>query len=277
MSELLGTYRGVALLGWMERNHAIHFLREECVFDPPLSEDAAESLWRDYRNRAAGLAMRDLRAPDRLPLTSTEHEHAQRFLRFMASMGVQNLEVLKLDPTRLIAAQLHVATDLAENYSRRCTTDSDWMEVTLPTAASNPDVNMKITRRNMDTEIVIDLPHGEFIFGLQPNGGFGPREFVAYAAALNTGNRMVLGKGYHRLYAHLAATRMTPSARSVLVALEPGLATPPTNVDIFGIFGSNPPLFSDFFTEGQFLRVYLRKKRYQLRVTANWVALNEAS
>jgi hypothetical protein len=263
----------------MERDQAVRFLRQDCVFDPPLSDADAESLWSEYRSRAAGLVMRDIRPPDRLPLTPTEHEHAQRFLRFVASLGVNNLEVLKLDPMRLIAAQSHVATDLAQNYTQRCSSEADWLEVTLPTTSKPPDVDVRFTRRNFDTEILIDLPHGEFIFGLQPNGSFGPKEFVAHAAVVAAGNRMILGKGYHRLYARMTGARLTPAARSVLVALEPNALVPgPRNVaETFGIFGSNPPLFSDFFTEGQFLRVNLRKKRYQLRVTANWIALNEAS
>jgi hypothetical protein len=278
-TEILGAYRGVALVGWMERDHAVRFLREDCVFDPPLTDAGAESLWAEYRNRAAGLAMRDVRPPSRLPLTPAEHEHSQRFLRFVAGIGVNNLEVLKLDPMRLIVAQSHVATDLAQNYTSRCPNDADWMEVTLPTSSTPPDVDIRFTRRNFDTEILIDLPHGEFIFGLQPNGSFGPREFVAHTSVVAAGNRMILSKGYHRLYARMAGTRLTPAARSVLVALEPNAFVPgPRNIaETFGVFGSNPPLFSDFFTEGQFLRVNLRKKRYQLRVTANWVALNDAS
>ena len=135
---------------------------------------------------------------------------------------------------------------------------------------------MKLTRRNLDTEIVIDLPHAEFIFGVLPSGGFGPKEFVGYATVVNLGNRLLLGKGYHRLYARFAVTRFTPSNRSVLVALDPNTPTPPSREEPpLSILGSHPALFGDFFTESLFLRVNLRKKRYQLQVVAKWAAITE--
>lgn len=276
------TYRGIALLGWMERDPAVRFLTEDCAFDPPLTEGAAESLWREYRDRAAALPARDARAPARIPLTAPEREHAQRFLQFVANTGVPNLEVIKVDPMQLVAAQYHIAIDLAENYSRRCSTEAGWMEETLPTSSKNPDVNVKFTRRNLDTEIEIDLPHAEFIFGVHPQGGFGPKEFIGHVMVVNLGSRMLLGKGYHRLYARVSSTRPTASNRSALVALDPNTLVPPPPAGtrdgpVLDIFGSRPALFADFFTEGLYMKVNLRKKRYQLQVAAKWVALNEGT
>jgi hypothetical protein len=286
MAPHLGSsYRGVVLVGWMERDYAVRFLTEECVFDPPLSETAAESLWREYRTRASTLPMRDGRPPARLPLTTAEREHVERFLQFLAATGAPPMEVIKIDPLQLVAAQSHIATDLAENYRLRGNTEAEWMEVTLPTSSINPDVNVRFTRRNLDTEIEINLPHGEFIFGVNPQGGFGPREFLGCVTVINTGNRMLLGKGYHRLYARMLSTLATPYNRSALVALDPNTILPPAREGVgaagsrqapsFDVFGSRPALFSDFFTDGLFLKVNLRKKRYQLRVLARWVALDD--
>jgi hypothetical protein len=283
---LHGTYRGIALVGWMEREHAVRFLTEDCAFDPPLTESAAESLWKNYRERAAALPVREARAPVRMPLTPPEQEHAQRFRQFVVTLGITNLEVIKVDPMELVVAQYHVATDLAETYNLRCGTAAGWMEETLPTSSRNPDVSVRFTRRNLDTEIEIDLPHAEFIFGAHPQGGFGPKEFFGHVMVVNLGGRMLLGKGYHRLYARLSSTRPTPSNRPVLVALDPNSLVPPREGTEtargkegpgLDIFGNRPAVFADFFTDGLFMNVNLRKKRYQLRVTAKWVALNEGA
>jgi hypothetical protein len=283
--ELRSTYRGVALVGWMERDYAVRFLTEECAFDPPLSEVAATTLWQEYRDRATALPARHAPAPTPMPLTAPEREHAQRFLQFLGTIGVPHLDVIKVDPMQLVVAQYHIATDLTENYGLRCSTEASWMEETLPTSSKNPDVNVKFTRRNLDTEIEIDLPHAEFIFGVHPQGGFGPKELLGHVTVVNVGSRMLLGKGYHRLYARMSSTRGTASNRSALVALDPNTRVSPSRegtgaagtreAPALDIFGSRPALFADFFTDGLFMKVSLRKKRYQLQVLAKWVALNE--
>jgi hypothetical protein len=284
-AHLGNSYQGIALIGWMERDFAVRFLTEECVFDPPLNESHAESLWREYRDRAAGLPVREGRAPARIPLTPTEREHAQRFAQFLVTTGAPPMEVIKIDPMQLVVAQFHIATELTENYRGRCTSETEWMEGTLPTSSNNPNINARFIRRNLDTEIEFDLPHGEFIFGVHPHGGFGPKEFLGCVTVINSGNRMILGKGYHRLYARIAQTLATPHNRCVLVGLDPTPIVPPPREGavaagdrhgpVFDVFGSRPALFSDFFTEGHFVKVSLRKKRYQLQVMARWVALNE--
>ncbi len=286
MSPNPGTsYRGIALVGWMERDYAVRFLTEECAFDPPLSPAAAESLWQDYRGRAAALPARDGSPPARMPLTPIEREHVQKFLQFLGSVGAPRLEVIKIDPLQLVVAQSHIATDIAENYRLRYRTDAEWMEGTLPTSSKTPEVNVKFTRRNLDTGLEIDLPHAEFIFGVHPHGGFGPKEFLSHVSVINSENRMFLGKGYHRLYARVSTALATVHNRSVLVALDPTPIVPPSRdapgpagnkeEPAFDIFGSRPALFTDFFTDGLFMKVNLRKKRYQLQVTAKWVALND--
>jgi hypothetical protein len=283
--QFANTYKGIALIGWMERDYAIRFLTEECIFDPPLTEEAAESLWRDYRGRAAALPAREGRAPYRMPLNTAEQEHVQHFLQYLASAGAPPMEVIKIDPMQLVAAQSHIATEHSEAYGSRCSSEAQWMELTLPTSAKNPDVTVRFTRRNLDTEIEIDLPHAEFIFGVHPHGGFGPREFLNCVTVLRSGNRMLLGKGYHRLYARMLNSLPRGQGRFALVALEPNPVLPPSHQDsgaagnrqgaTFDVFGNRPALFADFFTEGMFVKVNLRKKRYQLRVISRWVALND--
>jgi hypothetical protein len=275
-------YRGVALLGWMESDQAAQFLTEECVFDPPLTASCAESLWREYRERAAGLQPREACGPRQTPLTEPDQEHAQRFLAFFKSMGIQNVQVIKVDPMQLVVAQYSIATELAEDYADRCASDAGWMKEALPTASMNPNLEVRFTRKNLDTEIDIDLPHAEFIFGVHAHGGFGPKELLNHVMVMNVGNRMLLGKGYHRLYARVSHNRSVAPHRSVLVALDPSTLVPPSSEGAgagrasdpgLGVFGRRPALFGDYFQDGLFMPVNLRRKRFQLQVRAKWVAL----
>ena len=273
------TYAGVALLGWMERSQAIRFLTEDCWFEPALTESAAESLWLEWRGRAASLPAREASVPEPLPLTQAENAHAARFLQFVGSIGLSGVEVVKIDPMQLVAGQYHIAIDVAATHAQRCADDSAWIERLLPTSPSNPQLNMNFLRRNMDTEVVIDLPHGEFIFGVHPHGGFGPKELLGHVMAVRAGKRMLLGKGYHRLFARVSAVGGSLPERLSLVGLDPTSVSPPSassDADGLDIFGARPALFADFFTEGLAMPVYLRKKRYQLQIHARWIATNES-
>jgi hypothetical protein len=271
-------YTGVVLLGWMEKSQAIRFLTEDCWFEPALTESAAESLWRDWRDRAAALPVREAPAPEPVPLTPDENAHAARFLQFIGNLGVSGAQVIKIDSMQLVVGQYHIAIEIAAAHAQRCAVDSAWMERILPTSPSNPQLNMNFIRRNMDTEALIDLPHGEFIFGVHPHGGFGPKELLGHVMVVRAGKRLLLGKGYHRLYGRISGTNENLHERLSLVALDPSTLTPPSDVpDNHGlnIFGGRPPLFADFFAENLAMPVYLRKKRYQLRIQARWIAINE--
>ena len=275
------TYSGVALLGWMEQAQAIRFLTEDCIFEQPLTPAAAESLWREWRDRAANLPPREAVAPQPVPLTAEENTHAARFLQFLSGMGVSGVQVIKIDPMQLVVAQYHIVVDVAARHAESCGKNADWMERTLPTSAGNPQLNMNFVRRNMDTEVIIDLPHAEFIFGVHPHGGFGPKELLGYVMILRAGNRMLLGKGYHRLYGRISGTGASLPESLSLVALDSGTLTPPARETVssdpgLDIFGPRPAVFSDFFTEGLAMPVHLRRKRYQLQIQARWVAVNES-
>ena len=294
-----GTLTGVALLGWMEKEQAIRFLTEDCALDPPLGADAAESMWRQARERAAALPEREAAAPDELPLSAQEQDHAGRFLARMAAIGMPGLKVVKVDPMQLVIAQYHVALERAAAYFAHSQTDAAWAATALPLASSPPALEMKFTRRNYETDISIDLPHSEFIFGVNMDsaqidgtssepganhrGTFGPKELLGHITTLRAGNRLLLGKGYHRIYARIAATDAKYPDRLSLVAVDPSTMTPAqqapgadseTIAAGLHIFGSRPALFADFFTEGLATAVRLRKKRYQLQIQSRLVAVN---
>jgi hypothetical protein len=284
-----GSLMGLALLGWMKREHAIAFLLHDCVFQPPLTEHAAESLWREYRHRAEEIPERAAAAPPEVPLDKEEEEYASRFLEFLRQLGDNRVRVIKIDPMQLVAVQFHIAVNRAGDYIGSSKSNADWLPSALPTSTSNPPLEITFTRRNLDTDINIDLPHSEFLFGvnvdpLEPDGarghrGFGPKETLAHVTTMRMADRMLLGKGYHRVYARMLATEAQLPGRLSAVALDPSIINPPTraaDADPAGleIFGRRPPLIADFFSEAHAMPLYLRKKRYRLEVRSRLVALD---
>lgn len=281
------TVDAVLLLGWMEREAAVRCLRDDCVFDHPLTDQEAEGMWQTYRSRAEALPERTAAVPQHLPLSPPEQHHANRLLSFLQQMGVKDvLGVLKVNLMQLVVRQYHIVTERSEIYRARCSDPSAWMEECLPTALTNPPVSVTGTQNNLDTTFDIDIPHGEFTFGLTPNGMFAPIQFLRHISVMNVGERMLLWKGYHRCYARVLSATATAADQSGLVALTATTLSPPptqpSGVKIAGgaagldLFGRRPPLFSDFFTDGFFMKVKLRKKRYQLQVRSKWVQIDDS-
>ena len=293
------TLTGVALLGWMEKDQAVQFLTEECVFDPQLSRGTAEAMWSEAHERAAAIPERAAMAPDEAAITGEEKRHADRFLERMRAIGMPGLKIIKVDPMQLVIAQYHVALDRVATYFAQSQSDAAWPATALPLSSTAPPLEMKFTRHNYGTDISIDLPHSEFIFGVnlasahidgtspEPGanhqGTFGPKELLGHITALRIGDRLLLGKGYHRIYARIAATDAKYPERLSLLALDPGPITPAdqdeganseTKTAGLHIFGTRPALFADFFTEGLATPVRLRRKQYRLQVQARLVAVN---
>ena len=275
-------YRGIALLGWMSRDEAVRFLMQDCWTPGGWREQDANALWQESRDRAAALTERDAPAPRALPLSDDEREHAGRVLSHLHDLGIPGCTIIKIDPLQLVIAQYHVVVDLAARYAERCRNADDWNSLSMPLSSVNPELSASFTRNNLDTNIRIDLPHAEFIFGMHPQGGFGPKELRRHAAVMKVGERLLLSKGYHRLYARVSGAEGRFAERLTLVVLEPGPSTPSdrgnhgAGADAgLGVFGVRPALFADFFTEGLATPVYLRRKRYQLHVSARWVAVDD--
>jgi hypothetical protein len=296
-SQPPNTLVGVALPGWMSREEAIRFLVHDCVFSRPITEAEAEETWHICRERAATLPERLAVAPEELPLNSAEEEHAARFLQYLATLGVNGVRVVKIDPMQLIAFQFQIAIEHSMTYSHTTSAEADWLATALPVNRPSPRLEMTFSRRRFDTDIRIELPHGEFIFGVNTDsaqmdgavsvdraaahGTFGPKEFLGYINAMRVGNRLLLGRGYHRTYARIAAVEGRPSDRLTVVAIDPATPVPPdlsaqqpSHDPGLSIFGARPALVQDFFTEGLAMPVYLRRKRYRLDVSARWVAVN---
>jgi hypothetical protein len=72
----------------------------------------------------------------------------------------------------------------------------------------------------------------------------------------------------------VAVARNVVNAPSAAGAAPGVIANPGIDAD-FGPLGRKAARLGDFFAEGLFMNVDLRKKRYQLQVHSNWVSLDD--
>jgi len=266
----------VVLLGWMPCDVAVRFLRKECGFDPALTEDQAKALWQKYRDVVDSLDPRVADAPVPLPLNSSEKQRATKFLEHWRKIGAQNiLDVIKIDPMKLIVHQLYVVTDHANDYVSPVGTIDGWMDKAVSVGSGQHQLQI----RSAPNAIDVDLPHGEFGFGFIPNRGFQIQEWARHVSVTAFNGRMLLWAGYHRSYARMCNAAPDAIERSLpMVLTTDGVFTVSPTSPNQGLrdmlCGPRPPIFADFFDERFFIRAPLRKKRYELQIRATLVAVN---
>lgn len=269
----------IILPGWMERDFAIRYLLNDCIFDPPLTEQRAESIWRPYRERVEALPERDVKAPDRLALTPEEQRAADQFMEFHRRSAPRGSVhgVIKIDPTQLVAHQFYVVLDKAREYMDHASARTWCARNCLATGTRQHPIRI---HHGLNAATIL-VPHGEFAFIYnQPAGRFDVTELARHVSVTAFQERMILWAGYHRSYARMASANPDGNDRSLLVALT-------SDADFFVserspnqglramVCGPRPSLFGDFFDERFFMRVRLRRKRFELQVRAQVVAVND--
>ena len=270
------TVDALVLLGWMEKDEAISYLQEQCWFDPALTIQQAEELWWKYRQVVDALPERTIQQPTRLPIPFKRKDSVAEFLRKFK--GPEVLDVINIDPMGLLAYQFYVVIDVAERHAKM--SSRQWAKTCL--TAERPVVQMQ---GRLDNGVVkFSLPHGEHLFGLQPDGAFRIQQGAAFVSVCEMEGRLLLKAGYHRSFAFCRETRNEPDAkdRSLLVALTktvpPQLdAAFPTQGLRTTVLGSRPPLLSDFFNETLAMAVKLRKRRYEMHIKVDVVPVDDAS
>jgi hypothetical protein len=263
----------VVLLGWMEKDFAIKYLVEECVFGEQLTETQAEDIWSRYRDRVQAIPERDVRCPERLALSDEERRKAGAFLKFhgIPQRPGPIREVIKINPMELVTHQPYICLDrVAEHLVGGDGCDSLSTVVRAHQLTIYSSINF----------VRFNVPHGEFAFFFdQQSGQFAVSETARHVSVTEFQNRMILWAGYHRSYACMVRENPDGIDRSMLVALT-------TDADFFvseqspnqglraTVCGLRPPLFRDFFDERFFIKVKLRKKRYELQIRAQTVGVN---
>jgi hypothetical protein len=270
------TVDGIVLLGWKTEAEAITFLDNHCVFNEPLKEDAARAIWQQYRSAVEKLPERAALAPQRLPISGHyELEAVKEFKRKWK--GAPNiLDVVKIDPMGLVVHQLEIVVERCHSaYRNKVESANGWLKHGLLGDGSQPALTIRAAVNMMN----IELPHAEFVFSFNPTQGFRIEQMARHVTVTEFGDRMMLWAGYHRSYARMLS--MAPDAidRSLVVALTADgnfKVSPlsPNQGEREMLTGSRPPLFGNFFDERFFMRVKLRKKRYELQIRAALAAID---
>jgi hypothetical protein len=269
------TVDGFLLVGWMEKDEAVHWLTQDCWFDPALSDGQAEETWHKYKAVVDALGERKPVAPKRLPIPSTAQPIVNNFR--MRTRGPEVLDIINIDPRELFIYQLYVVADRADHHARQLSGDQ-WHRNCLQIDRPNNPMPLRL-----DAGVIkVGLPHAEHLFAAVP-GGFQIQQGGGFISVCEVEGRMVLKAGYHRSFAFSRARIKEPEAkdRSLLVAVTK--TVPPQLLADFPkqglrttVLGSRAPLFSDFFSEALAMPVKLRKKRYEMHINVSVVPINEA-
>lgn len=270
------TVEARVLLGWMERDAAIRYLREDCYFDPELSEPDAEKLWQKYKDAVCALPERVIVDPARFSLTNAEKTAVNQF-RTRNGPDPNVADVIKINPLGLLVHQLYVVTEISDGYSD-AVKGSGWLDNTLLAQRRS-----QFRIRTEPNKIVYEIPHGEFIPEILPTGGLQLREGNRLASASRLDGRMLLGTGYHRSFAYARNAMKVPDAigKAAVFPLLKSLPFPdspaaPNHGLRVMLLGPRAPFFADFFDEGLFMSVRLRKKKhYEMRFSIEFVGVDD--
>ena len=258
----------------MDREQAIKFLAEDCVFSTPLKLDAARELWESRKAIVEKLSSGELPLARNLPLSAADLKAARKFRSKHPDAG-SVVDFVRLNPMDLIVHQLWVSTAISGGYRDKVTPDK-W----LSTALLDPPSNSRLKSLREGDTIVVDLPHAEFFLDgpLQPDEQIRVSEADGFITVAVHEGRALLLRGYHRTFACAQLSLEAVNApHGVLFGVSNQLLSIGSAADdILSIMtGPRPPRMADFFDDRFFLPVTLRKRRYQMRIHCEMAEIDE--
>jgi hypothetical protein len=261
----------------MDKDSAIQFLCDACIFDQPVSTAGAEALWDSYRSKVEAIPERDALAPKRLPITDFHESEAVNKFRQRFRGATNVLDAIRIDPMQLVVHQLYVIMDRSGSYGNKVDSRLKWIKNAVLCDGLAPDLRFRTGRSAIDVEV----PHAEYIFVCDPRTlKLAFPQLARHVSVTAFDNRMVLTAGYHRTYARMESMPPDARDRSIVVPLTTdgdflvSPASPNQGVREM-LMGRRPPLFADFFDERLFIKVKLRKKRFELQIRGQIVAIDE--
>src|SRR5437868_2052285 len=116
MMQAPPTLDALLLLGFMEKDEAIPYLLEQCWFDPALSNQQAEELWKKYREKVELLPDRKVERPAQYSIPPSRQALVGDFLRRLK--GPEVLRVININPLNLLVYQFYVVADRADHHAQ---------------------------------------------------------------------------------------------------------------------------------------------------------------
>ena len=254
-----------ALLGWMDREQALKFLVEDCVFSAPLTCSVAEETWQFQKTVVENLAQEEPQSLRNLPLSAADLKAARKF-RSWHPEAHSVIDFVRLNPMDLVVHQLWASTTIADGYRDKVAPDK-W----LYTALLDPPSDSRLKWSRDEHTITFDLPHSDFVLAgpVQPSGEMRVSEVQGFVTVAFHADRALLMSGYHRTFACAQrALNVENAPRGVLFGVSNLLAAMGGQADevLKRMESPRPPRMADFFDERLFLPVALRRRRYQMRV-----------
>lgn len=254
-----------ALIGWMDREQALKFLLEDCLFSPSLTLGDAEEIWASRKAIVQGLPAGEPDPQRKLPLSAADLKAARKF-RSRHPEAQYVVDFVKLNPMDLVVHQLWVSTAIADRYRDRVTPDK-WLQ----TALLDPPLNPRLKAWREGNTILFDLPHGEFFLAgpLQTSEQIRVSEADAFVTVALHANRALLLRGYHRSFACAQFCLEAANApHGVLFGVSNQLASMGSDADEVRrmMEAPRPPRMADWFDNRLSLPVTLRRQRYRMRI-----------
>lgn len=263
---------GRALLGWMDREQAVKFLTQDCLFSEPLSTGASEQVWESFRDAVRDLPPAPGSPSGTLPMSTADMKAARKFrTKYPGAAGI--VDFVRLNPLDLVVHQFWISTDIAAGYRDNVTPDR-WLQTALLDPPSNP----RLISRCVGDDITFDLPHSEFFLTVPPQSSqIRVSEADGFVTVALHANRALLLRGYHRTFACARFVREAANApHGVLFAVSNQLRTIGSLADdvLNMMAGPRPPRMADFFDDRLSLPVILRRRRYQMRIHCEVVEID---
>jgi len=255
---------------------------------PQFTEQEAIEKWEQYRSRIDSLKPEPL--CQKLPLSNADQQHRKVFLQETANRG-DLLDLIKIDPMCLPIHQLRVIVPRYETYGPKVKTRNGWITTALPTNPPAPQITMNYVQGGTMTEVIYELPHGEFVFPFIPQmhlngfatGGFMIQQGNRTVEVTTDGKRYLLWAGYHRSLARLVSNIGDGNERAALMAVTRAdfLATPNQAPEMEAkrllCLRERPPLLKDFLDDDLCMTLNLQKQRFIYRVKGNIEALEDTT
>jgi len=265
---------GRALLGFMGCDEASDFLLDDCVFRVPLNRSGAEEVWQAHKAIVDALPPIESPFPRKIPLSDADLKAARKF-RARHPGETSITDIVSLNPMDLVVHQFWISTGIAERYKDTVAPDK-WHR----TALLDPPLASGLKWRREETSIVFDLPKFEYLLmgPFAPDGSMRPGTALDFVCVAFHAERALLVSGYHRAFAAAEYARTSASpprgflfgVSNVLDLLGPGGDETRRIIE-----GVRPPRLADFFDDRLAVPVMLRKRRYQMRVHIEVVAIDE--
>jgi hypothetical protein len=265
---------GLSLVGFMEQQHALNYMRANCVMPDP-SDAALIAEWTAAKNKL-GSSFDDAGHPDIQPIPPGNQPYMQGLQQ---QQWVQSglppnatFQIVEIDP--LLAFQFHILTDHSDDHCNRLGLGpgiADLLPICLPQAP--PQANLRLSGAGQSLLIAADSLNVRIFnqgwFQTENKAGIAFGISLPFVHVVRFNGRCYLTNGFHRALGarKRGAGRMPCLFRDVGSATEVGIQLDGTTFSLALLESADPPTLRHF-TQGRAHELPIQRKMRVLQV--NW-------